>query len=123
MRRSDEGQSTVELALVLPLVVVMLVAGVYCGRLVTAYIMVTHAAREGVRAAAVDGDPRAAEVAARAAGGLDEDQLRVETGTRGEPGSKVTVTIRYRFANRLPLLRHLVGGVDLRADATMRVER
>ncbi|HEY8545358.1 MAG TPA: TadE family protein [Acidimicrobiales bacterium] len=119
----DQGQATAELAVVLPFIAVLLLGLVYVGWLIGDHIMATHAAREGARAAAVDSDPRAAERAARAAGGLDPRRLRVETRNRGHVGDRVTVAVRYRTDNPVPLLRWLVDGVTLTAEATMRVER
>jgi hypothetical protein len=108
---------------VLPFIVLLLLGLVHVGELVSDYIMATHAAREGARAAAVDTDPRAAERAARAAGGLDPHRLRVEVRNRGRAGDRVTVTVRYRAASPVPLLRRFLGDVGLTAEATMRVER
>ncbi|HWI04001.1 MAG TPA: TadE/TadG family type IV pilus assembly protein [Acidimicrobiales bacterium] len=47
--RADEGQASVELALVLPLVMMLLLAVVQLGLLVRDQILVVHAAREAVR--------------------------------------------------------------------------
>src|SRR5918995_3019013 len=58
--RPGAGQATVELALVLPLVAVLLLSIVQAAVLARDQILVTHAAREAVRAAAVDPDPAAA---------------------------------------------------------------
>ena len=58
--RGDRGQAMVETALVLPLVVLFLLAVVQVGLVVRAQVLVTHAAREAARAAAVDPDPAAA---------------------------------------------------------------
>ncbi|MEY2448174.1 MAG: TadE-like protein [Acidimicrobiaceae bacterium] len=44
-RRRERGQATVEAALVLPLVVLLLLAVVQVGLLVRAEVLVTHAAR------------------------------------------------------------------------------
>ena len=52
----ERGQATVEAALVLPLVALLLLAVVQIGLLVRTELLVTHAAREAVRAAAVDAD-------------------------------------------------------------------
>jgi len=120
---ADRGQSTVEFALVLPVLVVTLVGLVHLGLLARDQVLVAHAAREGVRAAAVDPDPRAAERAAEAAGPLDAARLRVETRNRGGPGSRVTVVVTYLAVNRIPLLRTIIDDRKLRAEATMRVER
>ncbi|HEY3141208.1 MAG TPA: TadE family type IV pilus minor pilin [Acidimicrobiales bacterium] len=121
--RADRGQATVELALVLPLIVVLLMALVQAGLLVRDEILVTHAAREGARAAAVDENPEAAEQAARAAAALDPAALTVTVKGRDGPGSRVTVHVTYRRPARLPLLGRALGNVTLQASATMRVER
>ena len=120
---SDRGQSTVEFALVLPLLVVTLVGLVHMGVLARDQVLVAHAAREGVRAAAVDPDPDAAVRAVRASGPLSPSRLEVETRNRGGPGSRVTVAVSYLAVNPIPLLRNVVHDRKLTAQATMRVER
>jgi Flp pilus assembly protein TadG len=121
--REDRGQATVELALLLPVLVVLLAVLVQAGVLVRDQILVTHAAREAVRAAALDDDPDAARRAAAAAGPLDRDRLQVSVAGRHGRGSRVTVRVTYRAPTRLPLVGRAVGDVTLRASATMRVER
>ena len=88
MRRRDSGQATVELALVLPLVALLLVALVQAAVVARDQLLVTHAAREAVRAAAVDPDPAAATRAARRAGPLDADRLAVDLSGRGAVGGR-----------------------------------
>jgi Flp pilus assembly protein TadG len=122
-RREDEGQAAVELALVLPLVVLLLLAVLQVGLVVRDQVLVTHAAREGARAAAVDEHPAAARTAAEEGAGLDDDRVHVDVTGRGKAGSRVKVTIRYRAPTDVPLVGALVGDVGLRAAATMRVER
>jgi hypothetical protein len=85
-------------------------------------VLVSHAAREAARAAAVDADPGAAEAAARAAGGLDADRLTVRVSGRGEPGTRVQVTVTYRAGTEVPLVGGLLGDRTLRSSTTMRVE-
>jgi Flp pilus assembly protein TadG len=121
--RSQRGQATVELALALPLVVILLLLVVQAGVLARDQVLVTHAAREAVRAAALDDDTAAIERAATDAGPLDPSRLTVEVRGRGAPGSRVTVEVTYRAATRVPLIGGLVADVDLHARATMRVER
>lgn len=119
----DDGQATVELALGLPFVVILLLALVQGGLLVRDRVLVTHAAREGARAAAVDEDGDAVEQAAADAGPLDPRRLQVQVDGRGGPGSRVTVHVTYRAPTALPLVGRLLGDVELTASATMRVER
>jgi TadE-like protein len=113
----------VELALVLPLVAGLLLAIMQAGVLARDQILVTHAAREAVRAAAVDDDPAAARRAAEQAGPLAADRLEVDVVQRGEVGGRVRVAVRYRAPTGVPLVGALVGDVVLDAAATMRVER
>jgi TadE-like protein len=119
----DGGQATVELALLLPLVVGLLLAIVQAGVLARDQILVTHAAREAVRAAAVDDDPAAARRAAEQAGPLAADRLDTDVVERGEVGGRVRVVVRYRAPTRIPLVGTFVDDVVLDAAATMRVER
>ncbi|HKA82707.1 MAG TPA: TadE family protein [Acidimicrobiales bacterium] len=121
--RRDAGQATVELALVLPLVAGLLLAIIQAGVLARDQLLVTHAAREAVRAAAVDDDPAAARRAAEQAGPLAADRLDTEVVERGEVGGRVEVVVRYRSPTRIPLVGTLVDDVLLEAAATMRVER
>ena len=111
-----------ETALVLPLVVLFLLAVVQVGLVVRAQVLVTHAAREAARAAAVDPDPDAAARAAGAATDLDPGRLRVEVADRAGRGSQVHVRVRYRAVTDVPFVGVLVGDLTIEADATMRVE-
>lgn len=121
--RGDGGQASVELALVLPLVMIILLAVVQLGLLVRDQILVVHAAREAVREAAVDPAADAPRRAAVASSTLAEGRLTVTTTGRGAVGSRVRVDVAYRAATGVPLLGAAVGDLTLRASATMRVER
>ncbi len=116
------GQATVEAALVIPVVVLLALAVVQVALVARTQVLVTHAAREAVRAAAVDDDPGAPRAAGRAAGGLDPDRVSVGVRGREGPGSRVEVTVQYRMATDVPLVGSLLPDLDLRAVATMRVE-
>lgn len=107
----------------LPLVVALLLGIVQAAVLARDQILVTHAAREAVRAAAVDRDPAAARRAAEQAGPLAAGRLDVDLAERGDVGGRVRVVVRYRSPTGLPLLGLLVDDVVLDASATMRVER
>ena len=119
----EEGQSTVELALVLPLVALVLLAVVQVGLIVRDQVMVVHAAREAAREAAVEPNPDAARRAALAGAGLESERLDVAVSGRGAAGSRVRVEVRYRAPTRVPLVGAALGDLSLEATATMRVER
>lgn len=117
------GQASVELALALPFVAMLLLLLVQVGVIVRDQILVVHAAREAAREAAVEPAPGAARSAALAGSGLDPGCLEVEVTDRGPPGSRVRVTATYRAPTLVPILGAAIKDIQLRASATMRVER
>ena len=118
----ERGQATVELALVLPLVVLFALIGVQLGLVAKDVVLVHHAAREGARAAAVE--PVVGAARAAVVGSSSLDAARFEVGLSGGTarGESVTVTVRYRSPTNVPLIGALVPDVDLGASVTMRVE-
>jgi Flp pilus assembly protein TadG len=119
----DRGQATVELALVLPLVALLLLAIVQVALVARDQNLVTHAAREAARAAAVDADPEVAVSAAERAGPLDPARMRVRVRGRDGVGSRVEVTVRYTTRVGVPGIGIALGDIGLESSATMRVER
>ena len=119
---ADRGQAAVELALLLPLVVLLLLAILQVSLLGKDAVLVAHASREAARAAATEPDPRAAAVAAAAAAGLDPDRLDVQVSPRGGTGTRVRVVVAYRAPTDVPLVGAVVDDRTIRIAATMRVE-
>lgn len=119
----ERGQSTVELVLVLPVVVMAMLAVVQIGVIGNQYLMVWHAARESARAAAVAPDLATARSAALSAG-TALDPARLTVGLRGgtTTGDLTTSSLTYRAATEVPVVGRLVGDITLRAEVTMRVE-
>lgn len=120
----DRGQASVELALLLPVVVLLLLAVLQVGLLSRDVLLVTHAAREAARAAATDPAPGAARAAALASSGLDPARLTVTTRVQGlgPGGRRVEVEVAYRASTAVPLVGALVADRTIRTTATMRVE-
>ena len=103
----------------LPCFALMLLTVVQVGLLVRTRVLVTHAAREAVRAAAVgvaDAEVRAAAVSA-----ADLDPARLHVSVRRADG-RATVELRYVDFTDVPLVGPLVGDAVFEADATMRLE-
>ena len=104
----------------MPFFALMLLAVVQVGLLVRARVLVTHAAREAVRSAAVgvaDGEVRAAALAA-----ADLDPRRLRVSVRRANG-RATVELRYAEPTDVPLVGPLVGDAVFEARATMRLEQ
>ena len=121
-RPGEAGQAAVELALVLPLLALLLLALVQVGLVVRDQILVVHAAREAAREAAVDPSADAARAAASESSSLDAGRLDVTISGRGGPGSRVRVTATYGPPAAAPLVGEVVQRLRLHATATMRVE-
>ena len=123
MTRPEDGQATVELALCLPIVVIVLACVVQVGAIAVDHVKVWHAAREGARVAAVDPDTAAIRLAAEGAG-IDSLEISIEPEEiyrrYGEP---VTVTVEYPPSSRVPVIGDLFDELVLRAEATMRIEQ
>ena len=117
------GQATVELALCLPLVALLLATVVEVAMVAADQARLLHAAREAARIAVVDDD--AAEIRAAAEkGGLDGIELAVtpepDMRRQGEP---LTVRLSYKPPARTPIVGILFRRLTLRAEATMRIEQ
>src|SRR5213593_4457747 len=90
--RLERGSATVEFALVLPLVLVVVLGLVQVGLVVRDRLLVEAAARAAARAAAVQDDLAAIDAAAfQAAAGLDPARGRVDVARSGSRGDPVTV--------------------------------
>ncbi len=115
---SDGGQASVEVALLLPLVVVLLLGMLQVALVGRDQLALELAAREAARAAAVSADPTgAARDAARRVTRLDP--LRVDVAVSG---AAVTVTVGHRARTDVPLAGAFIGDVELIAAATMALE-
>jgi Flp pilus assembly protein TadG len=67
--RNEDGAAAVEMALVLPILLLLVFGIIEFGFIFNRYISVTHAAREGVRHLALGVDPTEAELKAEGATG------------------------------------------------------
>ena len=122
-RWEDRGQSTVEFALILPLVALVVLCVVQAGFVVRDQLLVSHAAREAARAASVSETDRAGAAlrAARQAGSLESDRLS-GTVSVTDGGGSVRVVITYKSATDLPMIGPLVPDIDLQSSVLMRIE-
>ena len=135
--RSDRGAELIEFALVLPVLLLVLGGILDMGFLFNNYAVVTNAAREGARMAAVPGweeDEVKARVTAYIQGaGLTlagvtttVQPVAVDVGGRTINSVKVVVSYPYNYLILGPLAQLIQGGavanVTLKAAATMRAE-
>jgi Flp pilus assembly protein TadG len=124
---SEDGQTAVEFALVLPILAVLIFAIVEFGVTFHDYVTVTDASRVAAREAAVSrhtGDFGAAAEAAgeQAAQSLDGDVLDVNCGAEdwSRPGTDVSCTVTYPYS--IDVLGWVVADGTLTSETTERLE-
>lgn len=122
-RHREAGQATVELALCLPLMALLLGAVIEVAMLATDHGRLVHAAREAARVAVVDHEEQPVREAAEA-GGLQGLAISISPGPEGRvQGAPLTVQVSYDPPGRVPVLGALFRDVELEARAVMRIER
>lgn len=101
--RGQRGAVAVELALVLPILVMLLFGIVEFGRGYNAKVSLQGAVREGARVLALDsGDPLSTTIGA--APSLDPALLNISTSSAPcSPGQSASVTASYPFEYNIPL--------------------
>lgn len=121
--KSEKGSNAVELALLLP-VLVMLLFGIFeFGLAYNNYLAITHAAREGARIAAVDlNNPRLKDIIIERAYPvpLKEEDIVISTPQGTKIGHPVVVEIRYPVSINIPLAGS--WDIPLTSRAIMRLE-
>lgn len=128
-RRSQRGQSLVEVALVLPILLLILMGIFDVGRAVFAMNAVTNAAREATRLAIVDQKVSGVvDEGKQAAIGLDPAAINVNFSITGCPGTVVigctaAVTVDYQWSALTPVISSFIGPIPLSSTTEMPIER
>lgn len=125
--KNKKGQSIVEFALLVPLLLLILIAVIEFGILFNAYLVLNTAARDGVRMASVGGtDTQVTTQVQNDAVGIDLAALTItispSSGSRSR-GDDVTVTLNYQHTVITPMLNVIIGNqIPLQVAVTMRTE-
>lgn len=122
-RGAEDGQATIELALALPILALLLAALVEVGLLVADQGRLWHAAREAVRIASVDPDTEDVRAAAERPGLAPVDLDVTPSAHLRRQGDPLTVSLAYHPQARVPLFGIFLERLTLRARATMRIEQ
>ena len=118
----ERGQTTVEFALVIPVLALILGVLVEVGMLVADQARLWHAAREAARVAAVDPDEQHQLDAARDSGLQGLEMVTFPDPARRVQGEPVEVRLTYVPEGDVPLVGKLFERVELTSSATMRIE-
>lgn len=132
--KKQRGQTLVELALIIPIIVVMLMVTLEFGRIFFTYLTVTHASREAARATVVSvqkDDAFIRDKVVNAASWITPSDLTIEvspsyiitpqpTRTTGVP---LTVTVKCPVTLYTPILSDiLTNPFMVQSQTTMRIE-
>lgn len=128
--KTERGQAIVEMALVLPLLIMLLFGIVEFGRVLNTYIVVTNLSREGARFAAVGGSDTAVMdfiKSAAASSGFDVSLVQVQSDppsiNKRARGSTIQVKVSYPVDIVAPVIGSIIGDpYVVRSQTTMRVE-
>lgn len=121
--RDPKGQATVELALCLPIVALLIAVTLEFAALGLDRSRLWQAARESARAAAVDADPGAVREVLEAAGLEDATYEITPPSSERVQGEPVEVVLRYQPTSSVPVVGELFEELVLEAKASMRLER
>ncbi|PKM76263.1 MAG: pilus assembly protein TadE [Firmicutes bacterium HGW-Firmicutes-15] len=125
--KSQQGQALVELALVLPILLMLLFGIIEFGRIFGAYMVITNLSREGARYGVVGHDDSQIQnliISGRA--WLDESKFTITLSppyTERDKGDSLGVTIDYPVDLLLPIVAEILPNpVNLSVQCLMRVE-
>lgn len=122
----ERAQATVEFAMILPILCLILFAVVEFGMAFWTYQQVSAAASEGARRAAVsrtygNRDVLVRDAARAASPGLTASNLNVATTSTWNPGDPVRVVVTY--PESISIMGVSMFNQNLRVERTMRVEQ
>lgn len=119
----SSGQSTAELAILLPALLILVLVVVQVGVVAGDYVVINHAAGRAARRAAVAPSVEEARAAAvRASPALEPDRLTVTLAGERSSGELLTVEVRYRSPTAVPIVGSLIDDVDITVSAVARIE-
>jgi Flp pilus assembly protein TadG len=127
--RARQGQSLVEFALVLPLLLVLLMGILDFGRAIAAYNSVSNAARSAVRVAIVDQNPdRVREIAEEESIALGPVDVDFNPNVNSDNPCAVTVCrvsveVSYEYVPATPIVSNIVGTITVRSISELPIER
>lgn len=123
----QKGQSIVETALILPIIILILTGIIDFGLMFNNYLVITNASREAARNAAVGAtDAEIAIMISNMTSSLDRTKLTTSIypgQALRKKGDEVVVTIKYDNALLTPVISAIVPNpMRLEAKTTMRME-
>jgi Flp pilus assembly protein TadG len=126
--KNQRGQSLVEFALILPLLLLLLMGIIEFGRIFNAYLVISNLSRDGARYAATGrNDDWTIQYIKSNATTLDGGELTIifidEVEGSRNPGAWIRVQVDYNLTLITPIINNILPNpMQLSAQTTMRVE-
>lgn len=125
--RDQRGQAMVELALVLPILLILFMGVIEFGRIFNNYLVITNASREGARVAVLGkSDDEIIDRVNLTAASLDPASLEASVApdpSLRKSGAVATVEVRYSISLVFPLFESIVPNpLPITSRTAMRVE-
>ena len=119
VKSSEAGQSTVEFALIIPVVAIFLMLILQVGLVVRQKILVTNSSREAARILSVENDFGKATMKAKET----VNDAKVIISRPANQGEYLTVTIKDVVKSKMPILGVIFPDISVTSKTTMRVEK
>jgi len=125
--RNEKGQSLVEFAILLPVLLLLLMGILEFGIMLNSYLSINNSAREGARLGIVSGSNlEISKLIINISPNLDSENLIVNItpleGSRNSGGT-LTVEVIYNYQVNIPIISNILGNVvALKAQTSMRIE-
>ena len=125
--KNEKGQSLIEFAILLPLLLLLLMGILEFGLMLNAYLSINNSAREGARLGIVDGSNlEISELITNLSPNLNTENLAVNIipleGSR-KSGDTLTVEVIYNYQVIIPIISNILNDVVvLKAKTSMRIE-
>lgn len=127
MKLNKKGQSMVEMALMLPVIILLLMGMVEFSRIFGSYMLVTHASREGARLASIGKTD--AEIQANVSSkvnvlNISNLQIAITPGDGSRTtGDDVKVSVKYKLQIYAPVISSIIANpLEMEANTYMRME-
>lgn len=125
--KNRKGQSLVETALVLPIILLILTGIIDFGLLFNNYLMISNASREGARSASIGSTDEQIRIVVKSfASTLDTIRLKITISpvqAVRATGDAATVTVQYEYSLITPIIAAFFpDSLQLESSTTMRCE-
>ncbi len=130
--RKHKGQALVEIALVLPILLMLVLGIIEFGRILNAYIMVSNASREAaryysIRSTDTNINNKVKDLVIEKVPniGINRDNITINVGNPGTAEEKVTVTVPCDLELITPIIKDIIsstGTFRIQSSTIMRIE-